>query len=485
MNRALTVVLLCAGLGACATLQPPALPQPDPATLPDMTAAQPSGLDRWWTAFNDTQLDALVDEALAHNLDLRLAKARLDEAYARYRLARAERYPDLDASVSTYRNRASQIGANPLPPGFAASTTDYRAALDLSWEVDVWGRVAASAHGARADYQASRADTAAAQASLAAGVVRNWFQLRALDAQAALAENILATREQSLQLIDQRNREGASGNLELAQARAERDTARAALPPLRQARAQAESALAVLLGRTPEEVFTPSVARGKPLDELAEPPGIPAGLDANLLARRPDVFAAAQRLLASDWQLRSARAAFLPRITLTGLLGYESGELADLISAPAHIGQLALGAIQPLSGLASLGAARDVASSQLDQNTLAYQAAVLNAFRETHDALVANRESGTLETAQRDRYGSLQDAARLAQLRYDAGYSGYLEVLDSERGRDAAAGDLIAARRDRLLAMVDLYLALGGGWSELPDATNVSQGKTGTMDKVE
>lgn len=469
MIRHAPVLVLCVALCGCATLNPPAPPQPDAAGLPAMDAAAPQGLDRWWTGFGDTRLDAMVEEALAHNLDLRQARARLDEARARYRLARAARYPSLDFTASSSRNRTTEIGPNPLPPGFAASTTDYRTTLDLSWEVDLWGRVAAGARSAGAAYHASQADTAGAQASLAAGVVRSWFQLRAIDAELELGERILDSREQSLQLIDQRNQAGASGMLELAQARAERDTARAALPPLRQARAQSESALAVLLGRAPKDVFTPDIARGKALDALAEAPTVPAGLDAGLLTRRPDVIAAGSRLLSSEWQLREARAAFFPRITLTGLLGYESGELSDLVSAPARLGALALGLVQPISGIATLRAAREVASAQQEQNTLAWQAAVINAFHETHDALVAIREQDALEQAQRDRLASLSEATRLAQLRFDAGYSGYLEVLDSERGRDAAATALIEARRDRLLAIVDLYLALGGGWSSLPE----------------
>lgn len=465
MNRFTTVLLTSVLLAACSSLRPVSAPQPDPAILPAMTAPVPQHLDRWWQAFADPELDALVEEALAHNLDLRQARARLEESRARFRLARADRLPDLDLAVSTNRSRTTTVGANPLPPGFSAATTDHRMAFDLSWEIDVWGRVAATAHGAGASFRASQADLAGARASLAAGVVRSWFQLRAIDAELALADKILQSREHSLQLIGQRQREGASGKLELAQARAERDTARAALPPLRQSRAQAESALAVLLGRKPKDIFDPAIVRGKPLENLASAPVVPAGLDAGLLARRPDVIAAAARVQARDWQLRAARAALFPRITLTGLLGYESGALADLVSAPARIGQIALGALQPVSGIASLGATRDVAAARLDQDTLAWQAAVRNAFRETHDALVDIRETGTLESAQRDRVDSLAETLHLAQLRFDAGYSGYLDVLDSERGHDAAAMALIQAQRDHLLAMVDLYLALGGGWS--------------------
>ncbi len=470
MNRLASVLVTCVLLHACATLNPPAPPGPDPATLPAMNAPLPQGIDRWWTGFDDPRLNALIEEALVHNLDLRQAKARLDEAQARYRLARAASFLDFNLGASTTRNRSSVIGPNPLPPGFTPSTTGYQLTLNLEWEVDVWGRVAAATRSAGEKYRASQADTAAAQASLAASLARSWFQLIAIDTQLTLAERILQSREESLLLIEQRNRAGTAGMLELAQARAERDTAKAVLPPLRQARAHSESAIAVLLGRTPNAVFEPSIARGKELDELAKAPAIPAGLDAGLLTRRPDVNAAAFRLLADDWQLRSARAAFFPHILLTGLLGYESGELSELVSSPAQIGQLALGVLQPLSGLATLGAARNVATAQLEQSTLAYQSAVINAFRETYDALVAIRETGALEAAQRDRLVSLGETTRLARLRYDAGYSGYLEVLDSERGHDAAAGVLIQARRDRLLAMVDLYLALGGGWSTLPEA---------------
>lgn len=473
MMQRYSICALCLWLAGCATFNPPAAPQPDPATLPAMHAPQPMGLDRWWTAFDDPQLDALIDEALANNLDLRVAMRRLEEARAGYRLARAARFPSLDLAASATRNRASEIGPNPLPPGFAPSTTGYRATLDLSWEIDLWGRVAAAARGAAERYRATQADTAGARASIAAQLARSWFQLRALDAELALVERILAGREQSLQLIGQRFGEGSTGRYELALARAERDAALAALPPLRQARAQAESAIAALSGRTPAQVFSPDIARGRPLETLDITLAVPAGLDAELLARRPDVISAEAGLLASEWDLRAARAAFFPRISLTGLLGYESGDLGELLSAPARLGQVALGAVQPIAGLATLGAARDVAAAQREQQALAYQQTLLNAFRETHDALVAVRENTQRQEAEQARLASYDEVVSLARLRFDAGYSAFLDVLDNERDRDAAASALIQARRDRLLAIVDLYLALGGGWSELPEASAV------------
>jgi len=468
MTRLLTTVGVCLGLAACATLNPPRTPQPDPATLPAMTAEVPAGIDRWWTTFGDAQLDALIDEALAGNLDLRQALLRLDEARARYRLARAARFPSLDLAASATRNRATEIGPNPLPPGFAASTTGYRAELDFSWEIDLWGRVAAAARSAAESWRATQADTAAARASIAAQLARSWFQLRSLDAEIELVENIRAGRERNVQLIRQRFEEGSTGKYELALASAERDAARAALPPLRQARAQAESAIAVLLGRTPDRVFTPDIARGKPLAALSVAPQVPAGLDSEMLARRPDIISAEAALLASEWQLRSARAAFFPRISLTGLLGYESGDLGELISAPARLGQATVGAVQPIFGLASLNAAREVATAQREQQALAYRQAILNAFRETHDALVAVQENDLREDAEQARLDSYDEVVALARLRYDAGYSGFLDVLDNERDRDAAASALIQAHRDHLLSIVDLFLALGGGWSGLP-----------------
>lgn len=468
MIRRLPSLALAVLLAGCATLDPPAPPQADPASLPLMNSEPPQGIDRWWTYFDDKHLDALIDEALAHNLDLQQAMARLEESRARFGLARAARYPGLDLAASAARNRATEVGSNPLPPGFKASTTDYGLTLDLSWEIDLWGRVAAASRSAGEAWRASQADTAGAQASVAATVARSWFQLRAIDAELALVQRILDGREGNLRLIEARNREGSSGKLELTQARAERDAAKTALPPLRQARSQAESAIAVLLGRTPKEIFTPVVSRDSTLDGLARTPAIPAGLDADLLARRPDVIAAEARLLAGEWQLREARAAFFPRISLTGLLGYESGELSDLVSTPARVSQVAVGAVQPLVGLASLRSARDVAAAQRDESALIYQAAINNAFRETHDALVAIREISLLETLQQERLVNLDETVHLARLRFDAGYSGYLEVLDSERSRDTAARDVIAARRDRLLAAIELYLALGGGWPTSP-----------------
>ena len=462
----LGVAVLAAWLAGCATLNPPEPPRPQAA--PAATAPTPAALDRWWERFDDPALNALVDESLRHNLDLRAAAARVREAKALTRLARAAQFPSVNLNTGAFRTRATEIGPNPLPPGFAASTTGYQLNVDLAYEADVWGRFAAGTRAAAEDLNALRAQENGARASLAAAVARAYFQLRGVDAQLALARRTLASRSESLGLIERREAQGFASGLELAQARAERDTARTTLPPLEQAAAQLQAALALLAGHDAGAVFAPEVARGAELAALVEAPEVPAGLDAELLTRRPDVIAASAAVLAADWRLREARASFFPRLSLTGLLGYESGQLTDLITTPARVGQIALGALQPLIGLASLSAAREVADARRAQSLIAYEAAARSAFRETHDALVAVRQTAAAQAAQRERLASVAQSLKFASLRFDAGYSAYLEVLDAQRLSFAAESDLISARQDRLLAAVDLFLALGGGWETGP-----------------
>ena len=389
------------------------------------------------------------------------------EAKALTRLARAAQFPSVNLNAGAFRSRATEIGPNPLPPGFAASTTGYQLNVDLAYEADVWGGFAAGTRAAAEDLNALQAQENGARASLAAAVARAYFQLRGVDTQLALARRTLASRSESLGLIERREAQGFASGLELAQARAERDTARTTLPPLEQAAAQLQAALALLAGRDAGAVFAPEVARSAELAALVEAPEVPAGLDAELLTRRPDVIAASAGVLAADWRLREARASFFPRLSLTGLLGYESGQLAELITNPARVGQIALGALQPLIGLASLSAAREVADARR-QSLIAYEAAARSAFRETHDALVAVRQTAAAQAAQRERLASVAQSLKFASLRFDAGYSAYLEVLDAQRLSFAAESDLISARQDRLLAAVDLFLAVGGGWEAGP-----------------
>ena len=335
----------------------------------------------------------------------------------------------------------------------------------LSYQLDLWGRYRRASEAARAELLASQFAKDTVNLSVAAQVAQGYFTLRALDQQLQIAEQTLQSRQASLALREKRYRGGVSSELEYRQAQAETAATQAAVPRLQQAQTAAEKALQVLIGASPRELMTSQVPRGKTVTELTTPPLIPAELPSQLLEQRPDLRAAEARLIAANARIGVAKAAYFPNISLTGNLGSESLRLADLFSAPAQtwsfVGQLAM----PIFDFGKTGAAVDAASARQRQALADYTQAVQNAFRETYVALQAHRTSREQFAAQTAQVDALRRALRLAQLRYDNGYSSYLEVLDAQRNLFSAEIDWVQTRQAQLDAVVSVYLALGGGWS--------------------
>jgi multidrug efflux system outer membrane protein len=461
-------------LGACSTTPPPRpeldLPLPGASAANAPTQAQ---LEAWWLVFNEPRLTALIEEAFANNLDLKSAVARIDEARANLRAARSQMLPTLDAQFSSSRGQISQL----TNPGFGPPWTGTvnNAQLVASYEVDVWGRVRAGRDAASASLRAATLDAQAVRIALAAEVANAYFTLRGFDAELAVTRETLVTRDDSVRLQRRRSEAGESSRFDLAQAEAERASVAANIPPLERAVAQSQSALALLVGRSPREVFTPTIARGAELETVTAPE-VPSGLPADLLARRPDVLRAEAVMSTTEARIAEARAQYFPRLLLTASYGSESVELSDLFSGPAVIWSVAAGLVQPIIGLERIGAQVDAAEAFNRQGQIAYVQTVQGAFREVHDALVQHRAARESFVAQVERRDKLAETLRLADLRYKSGYTGQLDVLDAQRGLLSAERDRIIALRNRQSALVDLYKALGGGWS--PQSVLAGQGGT-------
>ncbi len=448
-----------AALAACTIMAPP----PPTVELPAAAGPSAAEIDRWWLLFNDPQLTALVEQALAANLDLQSALARIDEARANLRLARAAFYPSLDGNASGNRSQRSAATVLPQGPPYLSNTFDL--GLQAAYEVDLWGRVRSGARASDASLLAARLDLQALRLTLTAQVADTYFTLRSLDAELAVTQATLTTREENVRLQASRAKAGIVSEYDLAQAQAERASVAATVPALQKSLAQTESALAVLTGRSARDVFAPMIGRGVELEQAATPPVVPAGLASDLLMRRPDVRRAEAQLATADARIAEARAQYFPRLTLTGSFGGESTELSDLLNAPARVWSLVGGLTQPIIGVNRISAEVDAASARRAQAATAYVQSVQTTLREVHDALVAQQAAQTALAAQQERRARLADALRLAELRYKNGYSSYLEVLDAQRGLLGAERDRIGALRDRQTALVDLYKALGGGWS--------------------
>jgi len=458
MRKAALLALLAAGCAVQPDYQRPALELPPAwqAAAPRPQPAQP-----WWRVYDDPALERLIDEALANNADVLVAAARVDEARALLGETRSALKPEVGANASAGRTRSS-AATGLLPPGVARERSDYRAALDVSYELDVFGRLRAATDAARAELAASEAVRDAVRLALTARVASSYYGLLALDAEVELTRRALALREESLQLQRRRREAGVISDYDLRQLEAETATVRAQLPPLERDREIEEAALAALVGRSPRAVFEDAVTRSALSADAASAVAVPAGLPSDLLLRRPDLVEAEQRLVAANARVAVARSAFFPSIRLTGLLGSESAELGDLFSGPAGLWSVAASLAQPIYAGGRLEAQRDAAAARERAALAQYGGAVRNAFREVRQALSAQSRARESFDAQATRVEALQDTLRLARLRYASGIASQLDVLDAERGLLAAQTARIEALRAQRAAVADLYRALGG-----------------------
>ncbi len=460
-RAALTLALaLLLPLAACRST-PPAPPVLD---LPVASASADPSLVRWWQHFDDPTLDALIEEALTNNLDLRTAMVRVDLARAHVLLAQASLFPSLNLSVEPSRGRSTLAGWQPLPSGFNPTHNDYLVALRAAYEIDLWGRAGKSTDAARQELLASGYARETVRVAVGAETARAYFGLLAADAERTLQQETLQAREQTLALQQRLQQSGVIGDFDLQRAQAERAAVLANLAAAERAVGQYETALAAIVGRSPREVYEARIARDASPARLLAVPEIPADLPSDLLERRPDVRQAAAQLAAADLRIDAARAQYFPSLTLTASYGSESAALSKLFSAPALIWGAGASLLQPLIGLKAIDANVQAESARREAALLTYTQSVQSAFRETRDALIAHRQTRTTLAAQSERRRQLKNALELAELRYRAGYSGYLEVLDAQRQLLQAQSQEILAARDRRFALIELFKALGGGW---------------------
>ncbi len=416
---------------------------------------------RWWRVYEDAALNDLVEESFETNADLLVAAARVDEARGILGEARSFLWPTLDAQGSAGRQQISTRTAT-APPGIPREFSTYRGTLNLSYEVDLFGRLRSSVAAARAELEASEASRDAVRLALAAQVAKSYFSLRSFEQQVLLTRETLRLREDALRLQRRRRQAGVIGDFELRQLEAEVAAARAQLPNLEQARELEEAALQVLLGRTPRQVYEAGVAPDPAAQDSLQAPVLPAGMPSELLLRRPDLVEAERRLAAANARVAVARAEIFPSIALTAALGGESAALSDLFSSGAGLWTLAAVVTQPIFS----GGRTEARSAQAEARERAalaqYQQAVRVAFSEVRTALVAQSRARESFQAESERAAALAETLRLARLRYDNGIASQLEVLDAERGLLAARIARIEALRAHRAAVADLFRALGG-----------------------
>lgn len=464
------VILLLGCLSACSfapNYQRPELDLPDEWRKVDLGSA-PLNVD-WWTRFNDPVLSAMINDALKYNQDLAESLARIDSAAAQVGVAASALFPHVSGSGYAQSNSTSEKAPNTQPfgvTGLSRATTTYQGQLSASWELDFWGKyrnkrtqLSDVLMNTVIGYEGLRL-TVAGQTAMA------YFALLALDMQLETARRTLKSREESFNIYTSRYEQGDITELDWLRAKAEVEIARAQVHSSTIAVDQAESALAVLMGRSPREIINAAMPRGRDIKDIPSPPALPAGLPSELLMRRPDIRAAEFLIMAYNAGIGAARAEFFPSISLTGILGSLSSQAWELFSYPAGIWTYGASVSMPLLDWGNNWYNLKDAEAQKKASIAAYRKTVQAAFQDIRDALTAQREADAIVNSIQIEVDSLRKAKELANLQYDNGYTDYLTVLDAERQLFSAELNLASALQNRLDATVRVCMALGGGWKD-------------------
>ncbi|MCZ8338438.1 MAG: efflux transporter outer membrane subunit [Burkholderiaceae bacterium] len=466
MTTRLIATLLAVGLAGC-TVGPNAV-RPTVDTPPAWRIDYPKAADvanlKWWEQFGDPVLDELVETALRDNRDLRVAAARVDQFIGALQSTGSQLYPQIGYGADVSRSRASSVAVPPLPPGANPYFSLYQVSLGAAWQTDLFGRIRRQTEAVQAQVYASEQGQRGVVLTLVAGVATSYIVLRSLDRQLEIAQATARNLAGTLRIFELRFKAGLVAKTEVTQIRSQVQQALAAIPAFEQAIAAQENLISILLGRNPGPI-----PRGRTIDQLI-PPQIPGDLPATLLQRRPDILQAEQNLVAANANIGAARALYYPNLSLSAALASTTTAFSSLLSGPAGaalIGASLAGPIFTFGGIEG-----QVASAEAGERAAlaGYQQTVLNAFRETNDALTGSQKRLEEFTVQRERVVALREFARLAKLRFEKGVAGYLDVLVAENELFAAEIASVGLQASRYAQLVNVYQAMGGGWVDIAAA---------------
>jgi len=463
MKKAI-IFLVAVALAGCAigpNYQRPTQEMPKSWRFEEETAVKEAANMAWWEQFNDPVLNELIQIALQENKDVKIAAARVEQYMGLYGTTRSVLFPQVGAGGSAGKQRASEVtkptplqSLNNVDPTFST----YEAFLNASWEIDLWGKLRRATEAARANMLSSEEARRAVILTLVTSVASSYVILRDLDRQFEIAKQTADTRFESYKLFKIRFEGGVVSELELTQVKSQYEEALASIPNYEKLIAQQENGLSVLLGRNPGPIN-----RGKPIDDLLSLT-IPAGLPSDLLANRPDIRQAEEDLISANANIGVAKAQYFPSISLTGALGSASSDLSDLFTSPAGTWSYAANITAPIFTAGGIAGQVKAAEAVQQQFLLRYQQAIQTAFREVEDALVDQKRSREQLAAQEQQVATLRQYAHIARLRFDEGYTSYLEVLDAERSLFNAQLSYAQTQGTISLSLVNVYKAFGGGW---------------------
>jgi outer membrane protein, multidrug efflux system len=462
--RAAVALLLAGSVSGCRvgpnyrrpSVDTPATYRAAPAKEAATDTALALGDAKWWTVFQDEQLQNLIRVALQQNFDLRIAATRVLQAQAQLGITRADQFPTLSGGAATGTNRQA---ASTLFQGFEETTGQV--SLSASWELDFWGKYRRATEAARANLLASEWGRRAVVNTVISNVATAYFELRALDLQLEISKQTLASRQDSLKLEQALEQNGSTSLVDVRQSEQLVYTAAETIPNIERQIEQDENLINILMGRNPGPVD-----RGRKLTDEPHPPSIPPGLPSALLERRPDIQQAEQQLVAANAEIGVAKAAFYPDISLTGTSGFQSLALTKLFTGPSSFWNVGPTLTVPIFTAGKIRSNVKLTEAQQQQALLTYQQTIQQAFRDVSDSLIAYRKNREFREQQELLTASAEDSAKLAQIRYEAGVASYLEVLTNDTNYFAAQLNLAQAQQNELTALVQVYNALGGGWVE-------------------
>lgn len=453
------LLLLCSSLLLTACAVGPDYSRPQINTEEKFRLSQTEGKSianlSWWELLQDKKLQSLIDQALTENKDLKQAAASVEELQARLGITRMDFLPNITVDGTAPIDTLGGFSRKGFPTPY-----NYYGQSVLNWEIDIWGRIRRSNEAALADLLEREENRRAVVLTLVSSVAQSYFDLLQFDTQLNIARRALTSWEESVAISKAQLQEGLATQLDLDQFEAERARSAAQVADLERQITQKENELSVLVGRNPSPI-----ERGYPLDQQTTPPEIPAGLPSELLQRRPDILQTEQALKAATARIGVAKAARFPKITLTGFFGFSSPALSSLLDSDSKFGAAGFGFAAPIFNAQSLGYEQRAAEAQAKQALAQYEQAILIAFKEVEDALAAIRSANNQYKAQQEQVAALNSALEIANLRYQGGITSYVDVLLAKRQLFDAETALTTARHLNLISIVQLYKALGGGWS--------------------
>lgn len=416
---------------------------------------------QWWDVFQDPQLQELIRISLEENKDLKIAYERIEEARAFYGFQKADLYPRVDANAGIAGQESSHDSIVKIPETVDTSKPIYTLNASVFWELDFFGRIRRATEAEQAIMLSTEQGMRFTVISLVAAVAQAYMELRDLDLRLEISRDTLKSRADYVDLAKLRFEGGLTSELDYRQAEAEYNRILATVQDFERQVSNKENEISVLLGRNPG-----SILRGRGLEEQPLPPQVPAGLPSTLLERRPDILEAEQLLVSSNARIGEAKALLFPNITLTGFFGWETTEFSNLVTSPARTWSIGLNLIQPIFNAGKNQRNVEVQESRYRQQLYSYESTILQAFREVEDSLIDYQKFGEQRISQAARVEANRRVLELAEVRYRGGVSNYLEVLDAQRSLFDSQLDSVVSVRDELVALIRLYKALGGGWTE-------------------